>query len=408
MKAQNSKSNLLLLLLFFSHFLVAQSLGVKTSSPNTSLDVNGGVSFREGTALSLSNGVNSNIALADYTLYRVTGPTTAFSITGFANGANGRVLILINATSYTMTFTHQATSISANQINTGGADFAIATNGVVTLIYNATLTKWVVSGGQGLVNSWSTVGNRGTTAGTHFIGTTDNQELQLKINSISTLSLNNSGMGGYTYYFSNGNAGYPSYIGVFLPWFSPSVDTSAGITGSIGDNDFYAIYGNVPTSVVGTDGELHFITGDDGDEPIIFEQYALTGSVYTERLRMDSNGYIGVNTSSPNVNLDVDGGLATRPATTVSLTADNQAVTVGNESFLSLSSNNATATNRTFTLSSGLQSGQVLVIILTSNAAELADSGNCNLASTYAMGVGDMITLMWNGSTWYERSRSNN
>ena len=73
-----------------------------------------------------------------------------------------------------------------------------------------------------------------------------------------------------------------------------------------------------------------------------------------------------------------------------------------------LTSTSGTATSRTFTLSSGLQNGQILQILLTSNAAELADSGNCNLASTYALGVSDTITLIWNGSTWYETSRSNN
>jgi hypothetical protein len=49
-----------------------------------------------------------------------------------------------------------------------------------------------------------------------------------------------------------------------------------------------------------------------------------------------------------------------------------------------------------------------LVILLSLNSAELADSGNCALASTFAMNVNDTITLIWNGSSWYETSRSVN
>jgi hypothetical protein len=37
--------------------------------PNTTLDVNGSVAFREGMALSLANGVNSDVALLDFTLF---------------------------------------------------------------------------------------------------------------------------------------------------------------------------------------------------------------------------------------------------------------------------------------------------------------------------------------------------
>ena len=127
-----------------------------------------------------------------------------------------------------------------------------------------------------------------------------------------------------------------------------------------------------------------------------------------QAMTIDNNGNVGIGTVAPNTIVDIDGGLSIRPSTTVNLTADNQAVTVGNRSMIVLTSTSGTATSRTFTLSSGLQSGQVLVILLTSNAAELADSGNCNLASTYAMTVNDTITLIWNGSTWYETSRSAN
>jgi hypothetical protein len=172
----------------YSHIaLFAQGMGVKlpvSTLPNTTLDVNGSVAFREGTALSLANGVNSDVVLVDFTLFRITGPTAPFSITGFTGGQNGRVLTLINATSQILTLTHQATSTAANQINTGGTNLTLGANGVATLVYNITLTQWVITGGQGFnSNDWSLLGNSGTTAGTNFVGTINAQDLVLKANN---------------------------------------------------------------------------------------------------------------------------------------------------------------------------------------------------------------------------------
>ena len=149
----------LLISLFLHIGLMAQSIGVNTSSPNTMLDVNGAVSFREGTALTCANGVNSDVALANYSFYRITGPTTAFSITGFANGTDGRTLTIINASGQSLTLSHLTTSLAANQINTGGSAVVLPANGVATLMYNANLTKWIVSGTMGTAPNFSNITN---------------------------------------------------------------------------------------------------------------------------------------------------------------------------------------------------------------------------------------------------------
>ncbi len=128
--------------------------------------------------------------------YRITGPTAIFTITGFTNGFDGRMLTLINATSYAMTLKHQVTSSAANQINTGGSDAVLAANGVVTLMYNATLTKWMLTGGQGFATSssgWGLTGNSSTTAGTNFIGTTDNIDLVFKTNGAEEMGITSAG-----------------------------------------------------------------------------------------------------------------------------------------------------------------------------------------------------------------------
>ncbi len=533
MKAKNLQSRLLPLLLLFSQSFVAQNIGVKTVSPQTTLDVNGSFAMREGTPLSIANGTNNNVAIDTMSFYRITAPTAVFSITGFTNGSDGRMLIFINATSYAMTLKHQVTSSSANQINTGGSDATIAANGVATLMYNTALTKWVLTGGQGFVTTstdWSITGNSGTTAGTNFVGTTDAQDVVFKANNSELMRLNTSGYLGINtsspaakfhiaetatdtvrgllddQYSSDANpshfnlrkargtgaspttlstsdglgsiafAGYTgasfvnaSYIeGYAAESFTASKTgsyltfntTLIGATGTsermrIADNGSVGMgtatpYANLQIHGDGKSGwtlngttavpspnkgsEIGFSKGgfSKPGASVQFIDYGSysgglsfnvhkgvgngAGGTFADNWPTDvlqaitivNNGQIGIVTSDPNTSLDIDGGLTVLPPSIINLTADNQAVTVGNESFIVLTSTSGTATSRTFTLSSGLQSGQILIILLTSNAAELADSGNCNLASTFAMGVNDTISLIWNGSTWYETERSNN
>jgi hypothetical protein len=128
----------------------SQSIGVKTSDPQTLLDVNGSVAFRESSPLSISNGTNDNVAIDSMSFYRIVAPTAAFTLTGFTNGKNGRMLILVNATTYDMSLQHQTGSTAANQINTGnGNTMIIAPNGSATLFYSTGLSKWVVVGSSG-------------------------------------------------------------------------------------------------------------------------------------------------------------------------------------------------------------------------------------------------------------------
>jgi hypothetical protein len=190
------KNSVLFFLLLFFTAIKAQNVGVKlpaSTSPNTSLDVNGSVAYREGTALALVNGVNSDVVLGTFSLFRITGPTAPFSITGFTNGTDGRVLTLINATSQILTLTHQATSLAVNQINTSGTSVSLAANGVAILTYNSTLAQWVLTGGQGFKYDWLSTGNTGTTAGTHFLGTSDAQSFALKANNTEGVRLSSTG-----------------------------------------------------------------------------------------------------------------------------------------------------------------------------------------------------------------------
>lgn len=108
--------------------------------------------------------------------------------------------------------------------------------------------------------------------------------------------------------------------------------------------------------------------------------------------------------------VQIGGSISTTPAAVVNLTADGQAVTVGDTSFLRLSSNDGTPANRTFTLSNGLLDGHVLRIHLVAQAAELADSGNVALSAAWQPDANDTLSLQWDATNtvWRELGRSAN
>jgi len=97
-------------------------------------------------------------------------------------------------------------------------------------------------------------------------------------------------------------------------------------------------------------------------------------------------------------------------STTTALTADNQAVTPGANRVLQLSSDNATATNRTFTLSAtGAITGAVYILIgPSSNGCEIADTSIQKLSATWSPGATDTLTLLFDGTNFIELSRADN
>jgi hypothetical protein len=98
----------------------------------------------------------------------------------------------ITATPYAMTAGNISGTLS--NANLGGTY-----SGSVTLNNSANNFSGTFSGnGAGLtnLNAWRLGGNAGTTAGTHFLGTTDNQPLEIKVNGQRGLRLEeNSGFG---------------------------------------------------------------------------------------------------------------------------------------------------------------------------------------------------------------------
>lgn len=97
-------------------------------------------------------------------------------------------------------------------------------------------------------------------------------------------------------------------------------------------------------------------------------------------------------------------------STAVSLVGDDQAVTPGASTVIQLSSDDATDTNRTFTLSAtGAITGQIYVLIgPASNACEIADTGIQKLSATWSPGATDTLTLLFDGTNFIELARADN
>ena len=104
----------------------------------------------------------------------------------------------------------------------------------------------------------------------------------------------------------------------------------------------------------------------------------------------------------------------------VTITADNQVLTVGTSSYIRLTSDDATNTNRTFCLTDGIRGGQFLILEWTdgTNEGQLQDEAlPCASGTTPQIDgdwpaannqLNDTLRLNWNGTAWVELSRSAN
>ena len=163
-----------------------------------------------------------------------------------------------------------------------------------------------------------------------------------------------------------------------------------------GDGDSWLLEGNAGTTV-GT----NFLGTTDNQDLAIH-------SNNIEAIRVDTTGYVGIATSDPKVTLEVNGAVAMRSSGSVqALTADNQSVTVGNRSYIRLSSNSTTPADRTFTITDGLVEGQTLIIESVStgsNVASMEDGANLDVLGsclTVLGGTGfSAMHFVWNGTLW--------
>jgi len=208
--------------------------------------------------------------------------------------------------------------------------------------------------------------------------------------------------------------------------FDNTVDQSDYATISGGNTNM--IDGGNGSAIVG--GQNNTVTGDNSmafgnganvsqDNSVVFNHTTGTPT------------RLGVAANDPQVAMDVNGGLAVRNASVsfpVGASPKVLNVTVGDRSYIRIASDGVACTGfgcvaagtgttqRSITLTSGNQVGQVLVIECVETAAGdgfrvLDTDTNVNtniLGPVYSMQNEDTLILMWNGTNWIEVSRSNN
>jgi hypothetical protein len=121
-------------------------VGIGTAIPNTRLDMDGDLALRKNpNVFMLNGGNNNNIAFGDYSFVQVVGGG-GISLTGIANGVNGKVLIIYCANGSLTITNNDANSLFQNQIRTmSNAAINIVDEGSVTLVYNTNNQKWIVT-----------------------------------------------------------------------------------------------------------------------------------------------------------------------------------------------------------------------------------------------------------------------
>ena len=91
---------------------------------------------------------NLNLNLAginsDVVIFRFTGSTSNFSVSGIAGGTNGRHVILYNSSPVNMKINHLTSSTPENSIDTIGTSTSTSGIGTVEMVYDGSIQKWIV------------------------------------------------------------------------------------------------------------------------------------------------------------------------------------------------------------------------------------------------------------------------
>lgn len=122
------------------------NIGVFTNTPVTRLDVNGDFSMRSATSATAITGNTNNFSTTSTSFIILSNNTGVnYNLTGFADGFNGKRLVVTNLGIDNIVLTHEdAASSAANRIITGktGGSNILQTNDTCELIYDIINLRW--------------------------------------------------------------------------------------------------------------------------------------------------------------------------------------------------------------------------------------------------------------------------
>jgi hypothetical protein len=291
-----------------------------------------------------------------------------------------------------------------------------------SLLYNTDDKNLYVYNGSAWVKSsndnWLLTGNAAT-AGTSFLGTTNDVAMDLRSNNISTLQFGRRQTLGlvqaYPDYtdanqyltYLKGNNGVSALqfqadaAGFYKPMFYTNSDGNFRLKGSAAGTDLFEI-GSTGTS---NNGEVEFIIGDDGAEPFVFKRYDYRDQLLKELMRIQGSSdaqnakpRVGIATNAvANSTLQINGSLSTStitPTSNITLDESHYTVIINSNINVTLPAANSA-------------SGRVYVIKNTTSTAKTISAYIDNAGNTASqISAQNTLWLQSDGSSWNSISPS--